>query len=283
MVHLKETIQSQGLNDLTEQLLKQLKNIGYKASTLAAYKCALKKVSKFMEERNIAQYTPNVGILFLDSYLPKQKASTRWNKYIKTSIRRLDDYLLGKPYTIMHPAKNQKLPDLFLTEYKAYVEYMIMKGFRPSTIETRKIYASQFLVSLEVQGLTALSQLSAGNLGQALMSSGSKEGFCEKVPTFLKYLYETKRIELDFSSVVPRFHMDLTPQNSANPPFIFFHFFDTFLSFSSSSVARAFNSCSIVMSIYTIVVWSCSCPNRKEICTIFMPSSNQWEALACLS
>ncbi len=52
------------------------------------------------------------------------------------------------------------------------------------------------------------------------------------------------------------------------------------LSFSSSSVARAFNSCSMVMSRYTIVVWSCSCPNREEICTIFMPSSNQWEALA---
>lgn len=99
MVHLKETIQSQGLNDLTAQLLKQLKSIGYKDSTLSAYKCAFKKVSTFMEERNIIKYSPDVGILFLDLYLPEQKICNRWSKYIKTSIRRLDDYLLDKPYT----------------------------------------------------------------------------------------------------------------------------------------------------------------------------------------
>jgi len=36
------------------------------------------------------------------------------------------------------------------------------------------------------------------------------------------------------------------------------------LSFSSSSVARAFNSCSIVISIYTIVICNCSCPKKMK-------------------
>lgn len=205
MVYLNETIQFQDLSVLVEHLLKQLKSKGYKDSTLAAYKCALKKVSTFMKERNITEYSPDVGILFLNVYLPNPTISNRWSKYIKTSIRRLNDYLLGKPYTVMQPAKSKKLPNLFLPEYETYVDYMIMHGFRPSTIETRKIYASQFLISLEVQGLTAISQLSADNIGQAFMVSGSKEGFCEKVPAFLKYLYESRKIELNFSSIVPRF------------------------------------------------------------------------------
>ena len=104
-----------------------------------------------------------------------------------------------------------------------------------------------------------------------------------KIQTFFKYAQYLRimlKKGLDFISY---FFIALTPQNSASPPFAFFHFFDTFLSFSSSSVARAFNSCSNVMSRYTIVVCNCSCPNRNEICTIFMPSSNQWEALACLN
>ena len=70
------------------------------------------------------------------------------------------------------------------------------------------------------------------------------------------------------------------PQNSRRDPSLFFHFFSTLESPSPSSVANAFASSSVVISRYTMVVSSCSCPSRKEICTMFMPSSNQWEAFA---
>jgi len=94
-----------------------------------------------------------------------------------------------------------------------------------------------------------------------------------KIQTFFKdawYLEVWTKKGLDF---ILHFFIDLTPQNSASPPFAFFHFFDTFLSFSSSSVARAFNSCSMVISIYTIVVCNCSCPKRNlyDIHTVFQP------------
>ena len=70
-----------------------------------------------------------------------------------------------------------------------------------------------------------------------------------KIQTFFKKARNSKisvKKGLDF---IFYFFIDLTPQNPASPPFTFFHFFDTFLSFSSSSVARAFNSCSKVISI----------------------------------
>ena len=57
-----------------------------------------------------------------------------------------------------------------------------------------------------------------------------------KIQTFLKdaqYLRISIKKGLDF---ILYFFTGLTPQNSASPPFILFHFFDTFLSFSSSSV-----------------------------------------------
>lgn len=54
------------------------------------------------------------------------------------------------------------------------------------------------------------------------------------------------------------FLLGFNPQNSTSEPLAFFHFGVTFLSFSSSKVAKAFASSSVVMSKYTIVVWSCS-------------------------
>ena len=50
------------------------------------------------------------------------------------------------------------------------------------------------------------------------------------------------------------FILGFKPQNSTSEPLAFFHFGVTFLSFSSSKVARAFASSSVVMSRYTIVV-----------------------------
>ncbi len=60
-----------------------------------------------------------------------------------------------------------------------------------------------------------------------------------------------------------------------------FHFFDISLLPSSSKVASALASCSVVISRYTIVVWILEWPSRKDICTIFIPSSSQCDALAC--
>ena len=73
-----------------------------------------------------------------------------------------------------------------------------------------------------------------------------------------------------------------TPQKSDSDELLLFHFFDTVLSFSSSRVANALTSSSVVMSRYTMVVFNCSCPRRNEICTMFIPSSSQWLAFACL-
>ena len=51
-VRLKEKFLVKGFSGLAEQLLKQLKSMGYSASTLAAYKCALKK-SKYLWKKGI--------------------------------------------------------------------------------------------------------------------------------------------------------------------------------------------------------------------------------------
>lgn len=68
-----------------------------------------------------------------------------------------------------------------------------------------------------------------------------------KIQTFQKNYrdcnkYHPKRFGFYF------YHFFLTPQKATSEPSVFFHFTDTFLSFSSSSVASAFAFSSVVMS-----------------------------------
>lgn len=82
---------------------------------------------------------------------------------------------------------------------------MKVKGYSPSTVETRCIYAGQFHGSLEKQSVTDFKSMSFIHIGTAFSSIKSKQGFCEKLPPFLKYLYQTSMTEMDFSKAVPRY------------------------------------------------------------------------------
>lgn len=79
------------------------------------------------------------------------------------------------------------------------------KGFSPSTIESRCIYAKQFLLSLDKQSVTDLKSISPMHISTAFLNIKSKQGFCEKLPSFLRYLYQKSITKMDFSKAVPRY------------------------------------------------------------------------------
>lgn len=102
--------------------------------------------------------------------------------------------------------KNGSLrPAVYSSCLDGYIEHMKLRGLRPSTIETYTIYASQFLVFIESQEIHEHREINAEHVGAALIAIDSKEGFCEKVPPFMKYLYEAGVTMKDFSCVIPRY------------------------------------------------------------------------------
>ena len=66
-----------------------------------------------------------------------------------------------------------------------------------------------YLCSLESQGLTSLSELQPNHIYDAFISASSKEGFCEKIPGFLNYLYREHILDKNYSTLVPKY---ATPQ-----------------------------------------------------------------------
>lgn len=205
---MNNTIPFEQFNYFANKLLNLLECSEYSSSTLAGYKCALKKLHSFMKKNEIQEYNNDTGGIFLESCLTESGYSDRWKRYIKTSVQRFDDYVQGRPYTIMHTSKLSQTPNVFSPVLKKYTDYMQERGFRPSTIETRKIYASQLLVHLEKQSLLDLEILDAKHIGAAFLASSSKQGFCEKVPAFLKYLLKSGTIDKDLSAFLPRYSID---------------------------------------------------------------------------
>jgi hypothetical protein len=92
---MNNTVTFGQFDDFVGKLLNQLECNEYSSSTLAGYKCALRKVRSFMEENGLCEYSHDTGRIFLATCLSESGYSDRWNKYIKTIIRRFDDYIQG--------------------------------------------------------------------------------------------------------------------------------------------------------------------------------------------
>ncbi|MEX2461110.1 MAG: tyrosine-type recombinase/integrase [Paenibacillaceae bacterium] len=202
---MSNSIPAKQLSSAIEQMMRGLTALGYRCSTISAYQCALRKVATFMKDHGVTEYSHAVGQLFLEEQLTKTGLSERWYKYIKTAIRRLDGYIQDKPFETTHTKRLAVCPDIFVPVIDSYMAYMKEKGCSPSTIEAICIYAGQLLGSLEKQSVTNFKSMSFIHIGIAFSNIKSKQGFCEKLPPFLKYLYQTGMTEMDFSKAVPRY------------------------------------------------------------------------------
>ena len=80
---------------------------------------------------------------------------------------------------------------------------IIREGYKPATIEVRKIFAIQFLVSIYEQGIRSLKEVSETHVGCSVLSAGSVEGMCQKLPYFLRYLHKKGLTDLELQNAVP--------------------------------------------------------------------------------
>lgn len=197
------------LSELSSQLFTQLQSLHYSQSTLACYKSALHKISRYMQVNNANDYTKEIGSYFLNEWEQQNNQLSRWHNYVRTIINRLNDVLDGKSYICMHSSKKLIYPAVFGSQLNDYLAFMRRSGNRESTINVRRVYSTQFLCSLESQGLASLSELQPNHIYDAFISASSKEAFCEKIPWFLNYLYREHILDKNYSTLVPKY---ATPQ-----------------------------------------------------------------------
>ena len=187
-----------------QEFLDDLKTRDYSETTVNGYKSFLKKAWAHITQAGDT-YTLKTSQLFRDEIALGFPLSESSRKHIKTSIRRFNDYLSEQPYVFRQGNGREEPPEIFQIVLGDYVADLLAHGLKPATVEVRRIFATQFLNSVYRQGIRSLNEISGIHVGAAVLSAGSAEGICQKLPHFLKYLNEKELTNLELYKAIPTF------------------------------------------------------------------------------
>ena len=187
-------------DELMKAVLEQLKSQKYMDSTLTVYRRTYKRIHIFLNDHDTDIYTHESGQAFLaDSNVSKPTFVA-----YACAVRRLDDYIDGKPYRCHHGDYNEQIPLVFADTLTGYLQECIDNGNKPATICSKERTCISFLCFVENAGCSDLSQLSTGIVSQALLTFSNKDAYA-RIRQFLNYLVEKGIIEVDFSRIVPHY------------------------------------------------------------------------------
>lgn len=186
-----------------EQFLHGLSERGYSQATINGYRAYLNRMKKYILSLPEPMYTEEVAHEFMENVVPRLPISTSSKKHIQTSIRRFNDHLAGRPYIFRKNKGAQMPPVIFRDIVNDYIADMAKRGYRPATIEVRKIFAVQFLISVYKQGIHSINEISGTHVRCAVLSAASVEGMCQKLPCFLKYLHKNGLTAFELQKAIP--------------------------------------------------------------------------------
>ncbi len=202
-------IPEQQLEFKMTEALTFLKEKGYSETTLKSYRSFLRKAWLFMKSGGNSGYTKDASESFLTTVLPELSLSASSKRHVRTAVRRFNDYLSGTAYAYSCPKNSSEPPEVFQGVLEGYLASMEDRGLKPATIKVRCIFAIQFLRSMEEQGIDNTEEIMMAHVGTAFLSAGSPQGFCEKIPCFLRYLHHNGRTRTDLSKAVPSFRAEI--------------------------------------------------------------------------
>lgn len=186
-----------------EQFLHGLSERGYSQTTVNGYRTYLNRMKKYILSLPEPMYTEKAAHEFMENVVPRLPVSASSKKHIRTSIRRFNDHLSGRPYIFRKNKGAQMPPAIFRDIVNDYVADMTERGYRPATIEVRKIFAVQFLISVYKQGIHSINEISGTHVRCAVLSAASVEGMCQKLPCFLKYLHKKGLTAFELQKAIP--------------------------------------------------------------------------------
>jgi site-specific recombinase XerD len=191
-------------SSLCEKLLTQLRDLRYNNSTLTNYKRALKRIKKFMESHNCADYSENVGNRYIYQWTAQTKPKPESARFIKAVICRLNDALTGTEYISHHTSASLICPGCFSEQVNCYFDYLRLRGIKESTISLHRRYCFEFLEVLADAGISKLNEIDPKHVHAGFSVSKSKANFHTSVSSFLKFVYLRGYHAADLSVLIPK-------------------------------------------------------------------------------
>jgi site-specific recombinase XerD len=190
-------------NSLKKGLLKLLQDKSYGNDTINNYRRKLNQLERHMIANDIVTYDPSVGQKFIDDYLSTHALSKAHQQYMKTVIRRLDDYCIDD-YQIQRELELTPLPENYTILMYTYLQKCRDDGNKESTIIGKRYFLREFYCHLKSLGCHDLRDADAAIIGKACLLQNNKDGWAI-IRMFLQHLNYTGLINHDFSTIIPHF------------------------------------------------------------------------------
>ena len=187
-------------SELIERVLNQLRELGYKDSTLAVYRRTYNRVRAFIKQRGTDYYSKEDGEAFLQNTLVRKGTFRAY----ACAIRRLDDYIAGKPYRCHHGNPKDSVTEIYASVLEGYLSGCKRNGNAPYTVYAKRMACTAFLNHIERAGCTDLSELDASLVSKALLIYNNKDNYAI-IRQFLNYLSDEGITGVDLSGVVPHY------------------------------------------------------------------------------
>lgn len=199
-------------DELIKAVLEQLKSQKYMDSTLVVYQRFYNRIHVFLNQHGTEIYTHELGKSFLNCV----KVSKATFVAYACAVRRLDDYIDGKPYRCHHGNYYEKAPAIFSDILADYLYACKDKGNRPATLCSKERTCISFLKYIEMAGCSDISLLNAGIISQALLTFSNKDAYA-RIRQFLAYLYEKDFIDQNLSGIVPHYRRGIVLPTTYTP------------------------------------------------------------------
>ena len=186
--------------ELMNVVINQLKSWKYMDSTLIIYRRIYKRIQALLAEHGTDVYTHELGKAFIDG---SNVCKSTISSYI-CAVRRLDDYIDGKPYRCHHDDPKFEAPPEFSDILTEYLNECERSGNKPPTVLSKERTCVSFLNQVAFNGCFDLSKLDAGIITRALLVFSNKDNYA-RVRQFLQYLATEGITEVNFSGIVPRY------------------------------------------------------------------------------
>ncbi len=186
--------------ELMNAVINQLKSRKYMDSTLIIYRRIYKRIQALLAEHGTDVYTHELGKAFIDG---SNVCKSTLSSYI-CAVRRLDDYIDGKPYRCHHDDPKPEAPPEFSDILSEYLHECEQSGNKYPTIQSKEKTCVDFLNQVTLNGCFDLSKLDVGIITRALLVFSNKDNYA-RVRQFLQYLATEGITEVDFSGIVPHY------------------------------------------------------------------------------
>lgn len=207
-----EKINGQSFDVLRSGLLGFLQEKSYGADTLSNYRRKLNQLAEYMIESGINSYKPSVGQQFIDDYLHTHYLSRSGGQFLRTVIRRLDDFIVGD-YRLQIKAEPVQLSQCHNASLETYIQKCKGDGNRESTVAGKTTFLREFLSNLSDLGCLDVRDANAAIIGKACLMYRNKDAWAV-TRMFLRHLKDCELINCDFAAIVPHyrrpFHLPTT-------------------------------------------------------------------------